>query len=123
MRTAERGTAQAVRLSGWCATRAAFGLAVLTTCLQSVPATGQVVDPNLWGIDGTVAAIARSGNTLYVGGAFEQVGPNTGGGIPLHLGNGAPKAPFPKVTGYVFATVSKCTRKHLFSVIARPRAF
>ena len=62
------------------------------------------MDPNLWVTTGTVSAIARSGNTLYISGALGEVGPSTGGGVPLDMASGAPAAPFPKVTGYVFAT-------------------
>jgi type IX secretion system substrate protein len=83
--------------------------AVLTAFALSsgaAPLGAQVVDQNLWGVNGAVTAIALSGNTLYVGGAFSQVGPNSGGGVPLNLGRGAPVAGFPKVTGYVFAAVS-----------------
>jgi hypothetical protein len=55
----------------------------------------------LWGTDGTVSAIARNGNTIYVGGFFTSVGPNTGGGAPLDRHTGAPLGAFPRVSGVV----------------------
>jgi hypothetical protein len=71
------------------------------------PASAQVVNSNLWGINyANVTAMARSGNTLYVGGAFSQVGPNTGSGIPLHYGRGAPAESYAKVNGEILAAVS-----------------
>jgi len=66
-------------------------------------AWGEWIDPDLWGTDGTVAAIARSGNTIYVGGFFTTVGPNTGGGSVLDRRTGDPVSGFPRVTGVVDA--------------------
>jgi len=77
----------------------------VASCLISRPVPAQVVDTTLWGTDGTVSAIARSGNTLYIGGALGEVGPNTGGGIPLSACTGTPASPFPKVAGYVGSAV------------------
>ncbi len=68
-------------------------------------ATGSTIDLNLWGTDGTVTAIAKHGNTVYVGGAFRMVGPNTGGGVPLSLERGTPNLPYPRVAGGVNAAV------------------
>ncbi len=73
---------------------------VLVDCLIGQPAVAQVLDQKLWGT-GTVSAIARSGNTLYVAGALGEAGPNTGGGIPLSASTGAPIPSYLKVTGYV----------------------
>ena len=47
-------------------------------------------------------ASALSGNTLYIGGTFTQVGPATGSFVPLDAGTGAPLSGFPKVAGSVF---------------------
>src|SRR5437016_1884977 len=41
------------------------------------------------------------GNTLYFGGAFSQVGPATGSGVPIDSTSGAPTSGFPKVVGSV----------------------
>ena len=75
----------------------ALGLTLGFSC-----AAAQTIDAELWGVDNTVAALARSGNTLYVGGAFRRVGPCTGGAValPTHCADG--RKPFPKVTGYVY---------------------
>src|SRR5262245_10374205 len=53
--------------------------------------------------NGPVRAITLSGNTLYVGGAFNLVGPVTGSGVPLDTLTATPTAPYPKVTGVVRA--------------------
>ena len=52
-------------------------------------ARAQTVDPNTWGADGQVYAIATNGNTIYLGGSFGIVGSNTGHFAQLDLGNGA----------------------------------
>lgn len=80
---------------------------IVASCLAAAPATSQVVDPNLWGRGlANVTAIARSGNTLYVGGAFFRVGPNTGSGIPLRFGRGDPAPYYAKVNGEILAAVA-----------------
>jgi hypothetical protein len=63
----------------------------------------QAVDQNLWVANGSVDAIARSGNTLYIGGLFNQVGPATGAGVPINAATGVPVPGFPKVAGIVRA--------------------
>lgn len=63
----------------------------------------QEIDSNLWGVDNTVTALARSGNTLYVGGAFRRVGPSTGGAVAVPKHCGRWRKPFPKVSGYVYS--------------------
>jgi hypothetical protein len=80
-----------------------IGLAM--TGLASRPALAQVLDTKLWGTSGNVSAIARSGNTLYIAGALGEVGPNTGGGVPLSTITGAQITPYLKVTGYVGSAV------------------
>ena len=83
-----------------------FILAVLVAhVIWCRPALSQIANPDLWGVDGTVTSIARSGNTLYIGGSFANVGPNTGGGAPVSAVTGALLRPFPAVRGYVRAVV------------------
>ena len=64
-----------------------------------------VTDPNLWGADGNVLDIARSGNTLYIAGSFRSVGENSGGLVPVDARSGDALRPFPKVAGSVHAIV------------------
>src|SRR5262245_10133336 len=61
-----------------------------------------------WGFDptGRVLATARSGNTIYVGGFFDNICQVIGGGAITPLHTGAPIASSPKVAGSVFAAVS-----------------
>jgi hypothetical protein len=68
----------------------------------------QDVDPHLWGagLNGTVLAVARSGNTIYLGGLFHSIAPNAGGCIPFDSGTDAPREAYPKVAGFVYAIVS-----------------
>jgi len=64
-----------------------------------------VADPNLWGANGNVLGIARSGNTLYIAGSFRSVGENSGGFVPIDARTGTALKPFPKVAGSVYAIV------------------
>jgi hypothetical protein len=87
---------------------AAIGVFLLVVGMAMGPphAASEVVQRNLWGADGNVVAVARSGNTLYIAGAFRSVGPNTGGGVPLSVRTGEATSRYPKVTGAVNAVVS-----------------
>lgn len=51
-------------------------------------------------------AIARTGNTLYIGGTFSSVGPCTGGGVPLSRASSDLPGNFPKVAGTVLAVIA-----------------
>lgn len=75
-------------------------IGLLTGCLCNSTALAQVLDQKLWGT-GTVTAIAKAGNTLYVAGSLGEAGPNVGGGITLSAITGEPVTPYLKVTGYV----------------------
>ena len=81
-------------------------LAFLGLCLVVGRARSQVVDQDLWVTSGTVASTARSGNTLYVAGSLGEIGPATGGGVPIDAATGATLPRYPKVTGYVGAAVA-----------------
>src|SRR3954453_22756241 len=61
------------------------------------------VQQNLWAPDGPVAAVSRSGTTLYIGGGFSQVGPATGAFAAIDASTGKPNLMFPKVNGTVSA--------------------
>ena len=88
---------------GWRSGTLALWLCTVGLVSEVPGADAQTLHPELWGVDNTVTALARSGNTLYVGGAFSRVGPPTGGAValPKHCAN--PRKPFPKVTGYVYS--------------------
>jgi hypothetical protein len=109
---------------------------MLTLVLWATSAGAQVVDENLWSVDpgARVLAIARSGNTLYIGGSFLAVGPSTGAGALVNTRDGAPVGPYPKVAGEVltvtadgsggwfiggiFAGVGGLRRKNLAHILA-----
>ncbi len=66
----------------------------------SAATTGtSLADPNLWGANGNVLDVARSGNTLYIAGSFRSVGENSGGFVPIDAQTGETLRPFPKVAG------------------------
>ncbi len=67
-------------------------------------AYGSQVDPNMWVTNGEVSAIATSANTIYIGGSFTRVGPNTGSFVGIDAGSGAPVANWPRVAGSVFGS-------------------
>ena len=72
----------------------------------SASAEAPFLDTRLWGTDGTVAAIARSGNILYLGGSFSMIGRCSGGGVPVGVSAGAPARLYPPVAGTIRAAVS-----------------
>lgn len=87
--------------------RACF-LALLTLPL-SLPASSsaaEIIRDRLWITDGTVRAIAYSGNTIYLGGAFSQVGPAIGAAALFDGSSGAALTPYWNVTGQVRAIAS-----------------
>ena len=61
------------------------------------------VDTTLWMANGLVTACTRSGNTLYIGGDFTFVYPQTGSGAAVDIGTGLPSSPFPRTNGVVRA--------------------
>jgi hypothetical protein len=63
------------------------------------------VDQALYGTDGNVVSMARSGNTLYIAGSFRSVGENSGGLVPYDTRTGQAFASFPKVAGSVAAII------------------
>src|SRR2546422_536796 len=88
--------------------RAVAGLVVAAVCVLVSSGAGfaQTIDENLWVTNGTVRAVVRDGGTIYIGGDFTQVGPATGGGVPLDAASGAIPPLFPKVVGPVYSVIS-----------------
>ncbi len=71
-------------------------------------AQAQEVDSHLWSANpwGSISAVARAGDRLYVGGYFFSVGPASGGGVPVDPATGRPVGPCPKIAGIVNAAIS-----------------
>ena len=65
----------------------------------------QQLDPDQWGANGTVSAMAASGDTVFLGGDFSLIGPVSGGGGELSLRDGRPTPNFPRVTGTIRAAL------------------
>src|SRR5690349_24200971 len=58
--------------------------------------------PPLWGTDGSVTAIARLGNVVYLGGSFTLVGPSTGSLVAIERATGSiDTRRLPRVAGAV----------------------
>ncbi len=83
-----------------CARRASFAAALLLTLAAGAHA--QPIRSDLWVTDGSVEAIAFSGNTAYIGGLFTRVGPPTGAAAPIHTTTGQALG-LPQVVGTVYA--------------------
>lgn len=69
----------------------------------SRPAIGQTIDTKLATVTagGGVNDIVRVGNTIYLSGGFQQVGPWTGQGVPVSAATGSPADAYPHVVGAV----------------------
>src|SRR5688572_15303573 len=69
----------------------------------------ETVHPELWIANHDVRAIARAGNTLYIAGPFDYVGPATGSFAAVDATSGAPVLPLARVVASnpegVFAAV------------------
>jgi hypothetical protein len=62
-------------------------------------AQAQNIHENFFVTNGSVHASVLSGNKLYIGGDFTQVGPATGGCVPLDATTALPISGFPVVVG------------------------
>src|ERR1051325_1791140 len=84
---------------------AALALVTAASAQSSVPSFGPPVVEGS-GTDGTVLAMARSGETLYIGGSFSYVGPDTGGSCVIDATTGPRPGPLAAVRGTVQAVAS-----------------
>src|SRR5689334_15918853 len=82
-------------------------IATLAVVLLSIPlcriepAVAQTVRSDFWVTNGYVNDVKVSNGTVYVGGAFNRVGPASGCAVPVSTTTGLPLANFPKVAGSV----------------------
>lgn len=82
-----------------------LALAGFGVILGVTHAGAQVVRQDFYAVDGFVDATVLSGNKLYIGGGFKQVGPTTGSGVPIDPATGVPVPGFPKILGGIFAAI------------------
>ena len=76
---------------------------VLLFVIVSGITNSQTLQENLYVTNGSVKATKISGNTLYIGGDFTQVGPSTGYGAAIETSTGTYDASMPKVNGNIYA--------------------
>ena len=76
------------------------GVVVAALVASAGPIRAQSVRTDLWVTNGTVNAVVEAGGVIYIGGVFTQVGPASGGAVPLDASTGLPLA-LPKVAGIV----------------------
>lgn len=76
---------------------------LLTTV--SISSFADLVQRDLWITDGFVNTIDANNTTIYIGGEFSYVGPNTGGGVILDRNNPATAITYPYIEGNVFAAI------------------
>jgi len=81
-------------------------LYLLLLLLPATFASAQELESH-WDIpNGTVNAIVREGNTVYLGGTFTSVGPVAPYGVPVDLTTGVPDFSFANPNGYVSGVAS-----------------
>ena len=85
----------------WLAGFAVIGLIIAALPLRTASASA-TPQADFWITNGPVYSTALSGATLYVGGDFSYVGPDTGAGVTVNTITGAPNA-FPVIAGHVHA--------------------
>jgi hypothetical protein len=87
-------------------TKAALLFLTMLACFNCCYSQTAEVDTNMWVANGGVLSFVKSNNTIYLGGNFTYVGPNTGNGVPVNTTTGEALSSFPKVSGSVFASVA-----------------
>lgn len=81
-------------------------LVAVSLCGGSCTVNAQSGNPDFWVPNDAVRAVLSAGNTVYIGGEFTYVGPNTGGGVVLDSKTGSRNRDFPLVAGSVSAAIS-----------------
>ena len=76
-----------------------LALLVMIGETQAIALPPDTPNPNTWVTDLWVNAIAVDGNTIYMGGQFTYVGPNTGHGASISTATGAALLPYLQVDG------------------------
>ncbi|QHT66432.1 T9SS type A sorting domain-containing protein [Rhodocytophaga rosea] len=61
---------------------------LLLFCLPFSFLHGQDIDTTMWVTDNRVNAVVQEGNIIYLGGLFNYIGPNTGGGAVVNIADG-----------------------------------
>jgi hypothetical protein len=69
------------------------------------PASPAVIPGETWVTDGTVNSVVMTDDRVYLGGLFNFVGPNTGGGAALDIGTGIFDANLDRIDGAVRTAV------------------
>jgi hypothetical protein len=72
----------------------------------AIPAFAQPIRDDLWVTNGFVYTETILGNTMYIGGNFNRIGPATGGFMPTNATTGARTLPGPAVDGAINAIVA-----------------
>ena len=86
----------------------AAALVLIVPVAQAAP-IGLPTDPDpTWVTNGAIAAMARSGHALYLGGSFTRIAPYTGGGVAVAAADGG-RRPFPAFDGEVDAVAADGT--------------
>ena len=77
--------------------------ALLVWCAGT--ASSQTAFESLYVTNGRVDAVVVSGNTIYIGGMFTSVGPNTGAGVAIGISTGTFDPAFPRVDGIIYVVI------------------
>ncbi len=80
-----------------------YSLLTLLLSTLSFQLFSQELQSGTWVTNGGVQTTVQSGDIIYIGGGFTQVGPNVPNGTSLSTTSGLPDLSFAKPNGQVFA--------------------